>query len=218
MINRLRGRVAALSVHKFASNVVEKAVTNASRQERQALINEVLENVDPNQTQFPAMDCLDEREDTSVLWIMMKDQFANYVIQKMLDVAEPPIRKELMARIRPYINSLRKYTYGKHIIGKMEKYYSKTVSSSHIPYFPPEELDNASIHSSSSLTGSSNLPTGESVVTADENSHPSPPQNEFLHHATASENHCASTEDGNQMVETEAALVNQSVVSKPVEA
>ncbi|VDK34334.1 unnamed protein product [Taenia asiatica] len=218
MINRLRGRVAALSVHKFASNVVEKAVTNASRQERQALINEVLENVDPNQIQFSAMECLDEREDNSVLWTMMKDQFANYVIQKMLDVAEPPIRKELMARIRPYINSLRKYTYGKHIIGKMEKYYSKTVSSGHIPYFPPEELDNASLHSSSSLTGSSNLPTGGSIVTADDNLHPSPSQNDFLHHATASENHCAPTEAGSQTVETEAAIANQSTVSKPVEA
>ncbi|KAL5111705.1 hypothetical protein TcWFU_003115 [Taenia crassiceps] len=184
MINRLRGRVAALSVHKFASNVVEKAVTNASRQERQALINEVLENVDPNQTQFPATECLDGREDTSVLWTMMKDQFANYVIQKMLDVAEPPIRKELMARIRPYINNLH----------------------------------NASLHSSSSLTGSSNLPTGGSVVTTDENSHLSPPQNEYLRHATAPENHCASTEDGNQTLDTEAALANQSVVSKPVEA
>ncbi|VDM17175.1 unnamed protein product [Hydatigera taeniaeformis] len=218
MIDRLRGRVAALSVHKFASNVVEKAVTNASRQERQALINEVLENVDSSQTQVTAMECLDEREDTSILWTMMKDQFANYVIQKMLDVAEPPIRKELMARIRPYINSLRKYTYGKHIIGKMEKYYSKTVSSSHIPYFPPEELDNASLHSSSSLTESSNLPTGGSVVTADENSHPSPLQTEFLHHVTASENHYASTEDGNQTVEIETGIANQSVVSEPVEA
>ncbi|CDS41157.1 pumilio 2 [Echinococcus multilocularis] len=218
MITRLRGRVAALSVHKFASNVIEKAVTNASRKERQALINEVLQNVDPNQTQITPVECLGEREDTSILWNMMKDQFANYVIQKMLDVAEPPIRKELMAHIRPYINSLRKYTYGKHIIGKMEKYYLKTVSSSHIPYFPPEELDNASLHSSSSLTGSSKLPTGGSIVTADENSHTSPPRSEFLRHATASGNHCASSEDGNQMVDNEAALASQSVVSEPVEA
>ncbi|CAH8843539.1 unnamed protein product [Trichobilharzia szidati] len=66
------------------------------------------------------------RTRSSVLVMMMKDQFANYVIQKMLDVAEQPIRKELMTQIRPHLNTLRKYTYGKHIINKMEKYYMKT--------------------------------------------------------------------------------------------
>lgn len=50
---------------------------------------------------------------------MMKDQYANYVVQKMLDVAEPSQRKKLMQSIRPHVQQLRKYTYGKHIISKM---------------------------------------------------------------------------------------------------
>ena len=54
---------------------------------------------------------------------MMKDQFANYVVQKMIDVAEPPQRKLLMQRIRPHVATLRKFTYGKHILAKLEKYY-----------------------------------------------------------------------------------------------
>lgn len=53
---------------------------------------------------------------------MMKDQYANYVVQKMIDVAEPSQRKILMQRIRPHLAQLRKYTYGKHIIAKLEKY------------------------------------------------------------------------------------------------
>ena len=56
---------------------------------------------------------------------MMKDQFANYVVQKMIDVAEPNQRKILMHKIRPYCNTLRKYTYGKHILAKLEKYFLK---------------------------------------------------------------------------------------------
>lgn len=81
---------------------------------------------------------------------MMKDQYANYVVQKMIDVAEPSQRKMLMQRIRPHLaqlrlvnrliqilfinykklimsieimrySSCRKYTYGKHIIAKLEK-------------------------------------------------------------------------------------------------
>lgn len=29
------------------------------------------------------------------------------------------------AQIRPHISTLRKYTYGKHILAKLEKYYMK---------------------------------------------------------------------------------------------
>lgn len=54
---------------------------------------------------------------------MMKDQYANYVVQKMIDVSEPTQRKILMHKIRPHMNSLRKYTYGKHIIAKLEKFF-----------------------------------------------------------------------------------------------
>ena len=57
---------------------------------------------------------------------MMKDQFANYVVQKMIDVADPPQRKILMHKIRPHVATLRKYTYGKHILAKLEKFYMKS--------------------------------------------------------------------------------------------
>lgn len=57
---------------------------------------------------------------------MMKDQYANYVVQKMIDVSEPTQRKILMHKIRPHVNSLRKYTYGKHIIAKLEKFFMKS--------------------------------------------------------------------------------------------
>lgn len=41
LINSVRGKVLVLSQHKFASNVVEKCVTHATRSERTALIDEV---------------------------------------------------------------------------------------------------------------------------------------------------------------------------------
>lgn len=65
----------------------------------------------------------------SALHVMMKDQYANYVVQKMIDVSEPTQRKVLMHKIRPHLNSLRKYTYGKHIIAKLEKYFMKSPGS-----------------------------------------------------------------------------------------
>jgi pumilio RNA-binding family len=61
----------------------------------------------------------------TALYTMMKDQFANYVVQKMIDVAEPQQRKLLMYKIRPHMATLRKYTYGKHILAKLEKFFMK---------------------------------------------------------------------------------------------
>ena len=43
----------------------------------------------------------------------------------MIDVAEPAQRKILLQKVRPHIQSLRKFTYGKHIITKLEKYMNK---------------------------------------------------------------------------------------------
>ncbi|XP_050541757.1 maternal protein pumilio-like isoform X13 [Daktulosphaira vitifoliae] len=108
LICSVRGKVLTLSQHKFASNVVEKCVTHATRSERSMLIEEVCGFND------------------NALHVMMKDQYANYVVQKMLDVCESSQRKILMHKIRPHFASLRKYTYGKHIISKLEKYFMKS--------------------------------------------------------------------------------------------
>ncbi|UYV81754.1 PUM2 [Cordylochernes scorpioides] len=61
----------------------------------------------------------------SALYTMMRDQYANYVVQKMIEVADAPQRKLLVHKIRPHIPALRKYTYGKHILAKLEKYLIK---------------------------------------------------------------------------------------------
>lgn len=52
---------------------------------------------------------------------MMRDQFANYVVQKMLDVVDGEQRDLLLSRMKPHFPSLRKFTYGKHILTKVEK-------------------------------------------------------------------------------------------------
>jgi len=111
IVSGVRGKVLHLSQHKFASNVVEKCVQNANRAERAVLIDEVC--------------TANSDTPSSPLHIMMKDQYANYVVQKMIDVAETSQRKVLMHKIRPHISTLRKYTYGKHILAKLEKYFLK---------------------------------------------------------------------------------------------
>lgn len=95
--------------HKFASNVIEKCLTCAGNHKNK-LISEVCGV--PGDPQPP-------------LLLMMKDQYANYVVQKMLDVADSTHRKKMMFAIKPHIPTLRKYNYGKHIITKLEKYFQK---------------------------------------------------------------------------------------------
>uniref|UniRef100_A0A8C1NJZ4 Pumilio RNA-binding family member 2 n=1 Tax=Cyprinus carpio TaxID=7962 RepID=A0A8C1NJZ4_CYPCA len=108
-----RGMVITVNNPKLAVNVVEKCVIHSSRAERALLIDEV---------------CCQKDGPHSALYTMMKDQYANYVVQRMIDMAEPAQRKIIMHKIRPHIATLRKYTYGKHILAKLEKYYMKSGS------------------------------------------------------------------------------------------
>ena len=101
----LAGRVATLARHKFASNVVEKCLTYCGAEERQTMIDEML----------------GETEENEPLQAMMKDQFANYVVQKLLEVCDANQREQLLGRMKAHLPNLKKYTYGKHIVSRVEK-------------------------------------------------------------------------------------------------
>ncbi|ANB12572.1 mRNA-binding protein PUF3 [Sugiyamaella lignohabitans] len=97
----VRDSLVTFSRHKFASNVVEKCVLFGSESERRDLIDEILKARSDN---------------TSSVAIMMKDQFANYVIQKLLEVSKGDDYDRLVNAIKPQLQSLKKYTYGKHLV------------------------------------------------------------------------------------------------------
>uniref|UniRef100_A0A7N0U587 PUM-HD domain-containing protein n=1 Tax=Kalanchoe fedtschenkoi TaxID=63787 RepID=A0A7N0U587_KALFE len=105
IINELSGKIVHMSQQKFASNVVEKCLTFSNPSERQFLINEMLGTTDENEP----------------LQAMMKDQFANYVVQKVLETCDDQQRELIMTRIKLHLNALKKYTYGKHIVARVEK-------------------------------------------------------------------------------------------------
>ncbi|CAN1846739.1 Pumilio homolog 2 [Linum perenne] len=105
IIKELAGKIVQMSQQKFASNVVEKCLTFGGKDERQLLVNEMLGTTDENEP----------------LQAMMKDQFANYVVQKVLETCEDQQRELIMTRIKVHLNALKKYTYGKHIVARVEK-------------------------------------------------------------------------------------------------
>ncbi|KAJ3668958.1 hypothetical protein LUZ60_010908 [Juncus effusus] len=105
IIEKLAGQIVQMSQQKFASNVVEKCLTFGGPAERQLLINEMLGTTDENEP----------------LQAMMKDQFANYVVQKVLEICNDEQRELILSRIKVHLNALKKYTYGKHIVARVEK-------------------------------------------------------------------------------------------------
>ncbi|KAE8660381.1 Pumilio-like protein 3 [Hibiscus syriacus] len=105
IIKELAGKIVQMSRQKFASNVVEKCLTFGGPSERQLLVNEMLGSTDENEP----------------LQAMMKDQFANYVVQKVLETCDDQQRELILSRIKVHLNALKKYTYGKHIVARVEK-------------------------------------------------------------------------------------------------
>ena len=114
VISKVKGNVLTMSKHKFASNVVEKCVAYGSPQDRKEILEEVI-------TTKP--------DGTTALYTMMKDQFANYVVQKLLDVSTDQQRIILVTKIQPQLPSLKKYTYGKHLIAS-KNYILSNISRS----------------------------------------------------------------------------------------
>ena len=95
--------------------MVEKCFAHASKADRDALVDEVLGKADSSAVAAVVV------ESNSVLLGMVKDQFGNYVIQRLIDVLDDEQMAGVLARIRRYVPSLRKIPYGRHILAKLEK-------------------------------------------------------------------------------------------------
>eukprot|EP00808_Paulinella_micropora_P019768 g28908.t1 len=115
IIQTIRGKCLELSRHKFASNVIEKCFANASPQDREMLLQEVIGPLHPADGQMVQVALL-----KSPLLLMVKDQYANYVVQRILDVAEEPYRREVVDRIRRSMPTLQKIPYCRQILSRVE--------------------------------------------------------------------------------------------------
>ncbi|VAH66315.1 unnamed protein product [Triticum turgidum subsp. durum] len=114
IIEKLAGQIIQMSQQKFASNVVEKCLTFGGPSEREVIINEMLGTTDENEP----------------LQAMMKDQFGNYVVQKVLETCDDQQRELILSRIKVHLNALKKYTYGKHIVARGEEDWASVVAVS----------------------------------------------------------------------------------------
>ncbi|EMR10607.1 hypothetical protein PNEG_01310 [Pneumocystis murina B123] len=106
VISVVKENILKFSKHKFASNVVEKCITYGTDEEKRLLIDKIMEN---DEDGFPR------------LLPMMKDQYANYVIKKALDVASGDQLNKLIAEIKPHLQFLKKNVHGKALSLNIER-------------------------------------------------------------------------------------------------
>ncbi|PFH54339.1 hypothetical protein AMATHDRAFT_135939 [Amanita thiersii Skay4041] len=111
VLDRLRGNMLKMAQHKFASNVCEKALVCADSDYRRLLINEIMKPKPDGVT--PVVD-------------MMKDQFANYVLQRALVVSEGEQKETLYSLVRPQLIAMKRFSnaYSKHL-GSIERLLDK---------------------------------------------------------------------------------------------
>lgn len=91
--------ISTLSKQKFSSNVIEKCLRGAEPGVTAMMIEEML---NPNELEK-----------------MLRDSFANYVVQTALDYAEPDTKTRLVDAIRPILPAIRQTPYGRRIQSKI---------------------------------------------------------------------------------------------------
>ena len=102
----LKGNVYKYSFHKFASNVVERCLTFGDENQRKEIINEIIE--------------LDENDPECII-NMVKDRFANYVVQKMIEHSDFDNQQKLIKIILTKQNKIKNDGFSKHVLNYIEK-------------------------------------------------------------------------------------------------
>mmetsp|Transcript_8731 Transcript_8731/g.12984 ORF Transcript_8731/g.12984 Transcript_8731/m.12984 type:complete len:434 (+) Transcript_8731:31-1332(+) len=101
IIRAYPGRLRDLAKHKFASNVIEKCLQIANQEEVRIYTTELFTS--------------------EAAFELMTDRFANFVMQKGLEVARGELQKFLISKVNEFSASLRTFPYGRHVLNCLEK-------------------------------------------------------------------------------------------------
>lgn len=99
------GEVPALSRQKFSSNVIEKCIRCSSNETRRELIRELM---------VP-----------QVLEKLLRDGFANYVVQTAMEFSDDELKPTLYENVRMIIPGIRNTPHGRRIASKIQEYDSR---------------------------------------------------------------------------------------------
>lgn len=104
------GEIVTLSRQKFSSNVIEKCIRCATGNVRRELVAEVMhpQNIEK----------------------LLRDGFANYVVQTAMEYADPDLKAILMENIRVVLPTIRNTPHGRRIQSKIADYDNHNANKS----------------------------------------------------------------------------------------
>ncbi|KAL7718414.1 Pumilio family RNA-binding protein [Entamoeba marina] len=104
IVQEMKGKLFEYSMKKYSSNVVEKCIRCCGKKERNVFIDELCKN-DSN---------------SKKIYDMMCDPYANYVIQRLVEVMTEAQKELFIAKfITPNIEALRCNSYSKHLLQRI---------------------------------------------------------------------------------------------------
>ncbi|KAF2471370.1 ARM repeat-containing protein [Lindgomyces ingoldianus] len=106
LISLVKGQLLVFSKHKFASNVVEKCLIFGTDDQRREIMLKVIEKPERGE---------------STLMMLIKDNYGNYVIQKILETICRKDYDELIAFLKPEMDKAKKIISGKQVLSVEKK-------------------------------------------------------------------------------------------------
>lgn len=102
----IAAHIIEFSCHKYASNIAEKALLSSDEQaSRDLIIGAVIGSGGPD----------------APIHVLMKDRFANYVIQRCIEFSHGDQRETLVGILKAQLPTLKRVIYGKHIATAIER-------------------------------------------------------------------------------------------------
>ncbi|KAJ0968690.1 hypothetical protein J5N97_021567 [Dioscorea zingiberensis] len=124
VLEEVLANACTLMTDVFGNYVMQKFFKHGSPEQRKQLAEQLVGHVLELTLQLYGC-CVIQK-------IMMKVRFANYVVLKILETCSDK-QENLLNRIRLHLQAL-KYTYGKHIVGRVEQWSRGVIDSSCLPY------------------------------------------------------------------------------------
>ena len=102
------------SFHKYASNVVERCLTFGNEKQVKEIISEIIE-LDQNNPEY--------------IISMVKDRFANYVIQKMIEHSDNYDKQLLIKIILNKQGKIKNDGFSRHVLNYIEKVIGRNINN-----------------------------------------------------------------------------------------
>ena len=105
LLKAFKGKFYQFSIHKFASNVIEKCIRGATEEERQELFSEIIGTKG--------------RFNNARILSMVEDQFGNYVIQRIIEFGTQEQQNAVYDVVYDNYDILYQTQYARHVLTRL---------------------------------------------------------------------------------------------------